>query len=299
MTTSDASSAAALANTLLPPLAEQVAEDVRRALAEDIGSGDLTAALIAETSVSQVVVSCREDAVLCGAPWFEEVFRQLDQRIVVRWKHADGHPMVAGSEVCAIAGSTRALLSGERTALNFLQTLSATATLARRYAQAVAGSGVRILDTRKTLPGLRMAQKYAVRCGGCANHRIGLFDAILIKENHIQAAGSISAAVARARAHVSAAGIDSDIEIEVESLAEFEEALAAGAQRVLLDNFSLPQLHAAVRLNAGRARLEASGGVDQDTVREIARTGVDDISVGALTKDIKAVDLSMRFIETI
>jgi nicotinate-nucleotide pyrophosphorylase (carboxylating) len=267
---------------------------VRRALREDVGDGDLTAALINESSVSQVRIVCRDDAVLCGSAWAREVFRQLDPRLQLSWRHADGDFMDAGSEVCWIEGSTRALLTGERSALNFLQTLSATATLARHYKDLVAGTGVRILDTRKTLPGLRMAQKYAVLCGGCANHRIGLFDAILIKENHILAAGSISAALAQARQ----CSPQVEIEVEVENLAQLDEALSAGAKRILLDNFLLEDLRAAVRFNAGRARLEASGGVSETTLRAIAETGVDDISVGGLTKDIKAVDLSMRFVET-
>ena len=275
-----------------PPAPEVVAAHVRSALAEDLGSGDLTAALIPGSDDSKVQVVCREAAVLCGRPWFDEVFRQLDDDIVADWSAADGDRIEPGQLLCRMQGNTRALLSGERTALNYLQTLSGTATLAGRYADAVEGTGVRILDTRKTLPGLRLQQKYAVACGGCHNHRIGLYDAILIKENHIIAAGSIAAALKAA----SAVARDISLEIEVEDLGELEQALAAGAERVLLDNFDLSQLREAVTLNQGRARLEASGGVDLAHVRAIAETGVDDISVGALTKNVTAVDLSMRFV---
>jgi nicotinate-nucleotide pyrophosphorylase (carboxylating) len=278
----------------LPPPVESIARQVRAALEEDLGSGDLTAALIPAAARSRVTLACREQAVLCGAPWADEVFRQLDPQIRIRWHDRDGDLLAPGRILCELEGPTRALLSGERTAMNFLQTLSATATLARLYAEAVTGTGARILDTRKTLPGLRLAQKYAVRCGGCANHRIGLFDAILIKENHIQAAGSIGAALEAARR----LSPDVEIEVEVESLAELEAALAAGGKRILLDNFDLEMLREAVRICTGRARLEASGGVDLSTLRAIAETGVDDISVGGLTKDIRAVDLSMRFVET-
>lgn len=265
---------------------------VRLALEEDLGSGDRTAALIPGDARARVRVICREAAVICGMAWFDEVFRQLDAGIEISWCCADGDAVVPGQVVCELEGNTRALLSGERTALNYLQTLSGTATRSRRYAERVAGTGVRILDTRKTLPGLRLQQKYAVTCGGCDNHRIGLFDAILIKENHIAAAGSVAAAVRRA--------IDLnpelEVEVEVESLAELEEALSAGAKRILLDNFSLEQLRQAVQRVAGSARLEASGGVTLESIRAIAETGVDDISVGDLTKDVTAVDLSMRFL---
>jgi nicotinate-nucleotide pyrophosphorylase (carboxylating) len=275
-----------------PPLA-YISAQVRVALDEDIGSGDLTSALISDAAVSSASITCRDSAVLCGAPWLEEVFRQLDLAIAIHWDAADAQRLIPGQVICTLRGHTRALLTGERTALNFLQTLSATATSARRYADAVAGTGVRILDTRKTIPGMRLAQKYAVRCGGCFNHRFGLYDAILIKENHIHAAGSISAAVGTARR----LSPEAEIEVEVESLSELREALASGAQRILLDNFSLQTLRKAVRISNGRCRLEASGGVDLDTVREIAETGVDDISIGGLTKDIQAVDLSLRFAE--
>ena len=274
------------------PAPELIAEQVRVALAEDLGSGDRTAALIPEEACSEVQVVCREQAVLCGLPWFNEVFRQLDDGVRVDWSGADGDPVAPGQVLCQMQGKTRALLSGERTALNYLQTLSGTATRARQYADAVMGTGVRILDTRKTLPGLRLQQKYAVACGGCANHRIGLYDAVLIKENHIIAAGSIALAMQAARA----AAPDIEVEIEVENLDELAQALAVGAGRVLLDNFGLESLLQAVALNRGRARLEASGGVDLQRIRGIAETGVDDISVGALTKDVRAIDLSMRFV---
>jgi len=276
----------------LPPAAAIVAQ-VQIALEEDLGSGDLTAALIAEDAEVSVQVVCREPATLAGTPWFDEVFRQLDAGIRISWRAADGERVEAGQLLCRLQGNTRALLSGERSALNYLQTLSGTATLARCYADAVAGTGVRILDTRKTLPGLRLQQKYAVVCGGCHNHRVGLYDAILIKENHILAAGSIAAALEAARASVSTAV---EIEIEVEGLDELQQALAAGARRVLLDNFDPDLLRKAVAANDGRARLEASGGVTLEGIREVAETGVDDISVGALTKDLRAVDLSMRFL---
>jgi nicotinate-nucleotide pyrophosphorylase (carboxylating) len=230
--------------------------------------------------------------VICGCAWFDETFKQLDAGVEVRWAVTDGDSVRAETVICELQGDTRALLTAERTALNYLQTLSGTATLARSYADAVAGTGVRILDTRKTLPGLRLQQKYAVVCGECYNHRVGLYDAILIKENHIAAAGSIAAAVEAAHNQAP----DLEIEIEVESLAEMEEAIAAGARRILLDNFSLEQLTEAVQVNAKRARLEASGGVTLQRIRAIAETGVDDISVGGLTKDVTAVDFSMRFV---
>ena len=275
-----------------PPPIERIREQVVLALAEDVGPGDLTACLIPGTSRSTAVVVCREEAVICGIPWFDEVYRELaGEGVLVRWRVEDGERVAAGTEVCRLQGETRALLTGERTALNYLQTLSGTATLARRFADAVAGTGVRILDTRKTIPGLRLQQKYAVACGGCHNHRIGLYDAILIKENHIAAAGSVTAALERAKA--ASPGVET--EVEVENMAQLHEALAAGARRVLLDNFSTEALKQAVTAAKGRARLEASGGVEFSTLRELARTGVDDISVGALTKNVRAVDLSMRF----
>jgi nicotinate-nucleotide pyrophosphorylase (carboxylating) len=275
---------------MLPP-PETIAAQVRAALAEDVGPGDRTAALIPADAVACANILSREAAVLSGAPWVDEVFRQIDPTVRIDWLARDGERLSAGQTLCRLTGPARALLTGERTALNFLQTLSGTATLARRWADAVAGTGARILDTRKTIPGLRLAQKYAVTCGGCHNHRIGLYDAVLIKENHIAAAGSVAAALNAAAA--SAAGLE--VEIEVENLDQLREALAAGARRVLLDNFPLARLREAVAIAGGRARLEASGGVTLDTVRAIAETGVDDISVGALTKDLRAVDLSMRF----
>jgi nicotinate-nucleotide pyrophosphorylase (carboxylating) len=270
-----------------------IQQDVARALEEDMGAGDLTAGLIPADGHSRVEVVCREAAVLCGCAWFEQVFRQIDPAVELEWLCADGQRLDAGQLVCRLAGNTRALLSGERTALNFLQSLSGTATQVSRYVAQVAGTGVRVLDTRKTIPGLRLAQKYAVRCGGGHNHRIGLFDAVLIKENHILAAGSIAAALAAALARVAE---PLEVEIEVENRDELQQALTAGALRVLLDNFDLEQLREAVALNAGRARLEASGNIDLDNIRGVAETGVDDISIGALTKHLQAIDLSMRFV---
>ncbi len=274
-----------------PPAPELIAEQVRLALAEDVGDGDRTAALIPAESQARARVICREPAVLCGTPWFDEVFRQLDPAIRTEWQAADGDAIAADTTLCELTGNARALLTGERTALNYLQTLSGTATLARRYADAVAGTGTRILDTRKTLPGLRLQQKYAVACGGCHNHRIGLYDAILIKENHIAAAGSITAALETARR--TSPGLE--IEIEVENLAQLEEAIGAGAKRILLDNFDPAGMRQAVALCAGRARLEASGNMSLERLRAVAETGVDDISIGGLTKHLTAVDLSMRF----
>jgi nicotinate-nucleotide pyrophosphorylase (carboxylating) len=282
---------AALADAL--PAPELIREHVRRSLAEDVGNGDLTAALLPDDQWAQAVVITREVAVVCGQAWFELAFTLTDERVTVHWLAGDGEMVQPGTRLCRIEGPLRALLTAERTGLNYLQTLSGTATRARRYADAVAGVPVRILDTRKTLPGLRREQKYAVRCGGCHNHRMGLFDAVLIKENHIAAAGSIAQAVSAARDR---APDDAAVQIEVESLAQLEQALEAGATRVLLDNFALADLRRAVALNRGRARLEASGGVTLDRLRAIAETGVDDISVGDMTKSIQAVDLSMRLL---
>ncbi len=278
-------------NAILPSL-DSIREQVGLALQEDVGSGDRTAALIPAHVRSAVQVVCRDEAVICGRAWFDEAFHQLDPEIAIHWNVSDGDPVSPGTVICQLQGNTRALLTAERTALNYLQTLSGTATLARTYAGAVAGTGVRILDTRKTLPGLRVQQKYAVACGGCHNHRIGLYDAVLIKENHIAAAGSITAAVAAARREAP----DLEIEVEVEDLSGMEEAIAAGSDRILLDNFDLDQLREAVSVNRNRARLEASGGVSLERIRAIAETGVDDISVGGLTKNVTAVDLSMRFV---
>jgi len=264
---------------------------VALALAEDMGSGDLTAALIPAQAQAEATVISRETAVLCGVAWFDAVFRQLDSSIQVQWQASDGQRVVPNQLLCTVRGPARALLTGERTALNFLQSLSGTATLARRYADLVADTGATILDTRKTVPGLRLAQKYAVRCGGCQNHRVGLFDAVLIKENHIMAAGSITNAIVMSRRlHPRV-----KVEVEVENLAQLQEALAARPDIVMLDNFNLANLAEAVRLTARQLKLEASGNVNFDTVRAIAETGVDYISIGGLTKDVRAVDLSMRF----
>lgn len=272
------------------PLSESRIAQVREALAEDIGSGDLTADLIGSAVPASARILVREEAVLCGAPWVDEVFRQLDEAIQIHWLATDGDLLQAGQVVCNISGAARSLLSGERCALNFLQTLSATATLASRYVAAVSGTGATILDTRKTIPGLRLAQKYAVRCGGASNHRVGLFDAILIKENHIRAAGSIDQALRAASSHDGVV-----VEVEVETLDELDQAVAAGAARILLDNFTTNDLLEAVRRTAGQALLEASGGVNLESVRAIAETGVDFISVGQLTKNIDATDFSMLF----
>ena len=264
---------------------------VALALIEDIGSGDLTAALIPESTLAEATVISREHAVLCGAAWFDAVFQQLDPRINIEWQAADGDRINPDQLLCTLRGPARPLLTGERTALNFLQLLSGVATLARRFADEVAGSGATILDTRKTLPGLRLAQKYAVRCGGCQNHRIGLFDAVLIKENHIMAAGSISNAIVAARQRHP--GVT--VEVEVESQAELQEALVARPDIVMLDNFDLAAMGEAVKIANHQVKLEASGNVNFNTVRQIAATGVDYISIGGLTKDVRAVDLSMRF----
>jgi len=274
------------------PDSQRVIAQVRQALAEDLGSGDLTAALVPPGARVRARLIVRESAVLCGAAWFDEVFRQLDPDIELVWSAADGDMLASGQLVCELSGEARPILSGERTALNFLQTLSGTASLSSRYVSAVKGTSATILDTRKTIPGLRLAQKYAVRCGGASNHRVGLYDAILIKENHIRAAGSIAAAMQAATA---VAEVGMMVEVEVESLDELEQALDAGAQRVLLDNFDNATLRQAVDRNAGRAKLEASGGVDLETVRGIGLTGVDFISVGQLTKDVRATDYSMLF----
>lgn len=278
----------------LEAIEHHIQATVRRALAEDIGSGDVTAALIPADARATARVICREAAVLCGCAWFDAVFAELDERIRVTWNLCDGDRVQPDQVLCTLNGPARALLTGERAALNLLQTLSGTATRAAQYAAAVAGLPVRILDTRKTLPGLRLEQKYAVRTGGCHNHRIGLYDGILVKENHIAAAGSITAAVAAAHA----LGTQLPVEVEVENLDELREGLAAGADILLLDNFTPELLREAVAINAGRAKLEASGGVTLENIRSIAETGVDYISTGALTKDVKAVDLSMRFINT-
>ncbi|MCP5351745.1 MAG: carboxylating nicotinate-nucleotide diphosphorylase [Chromatiales bacterium] len=265
--------------------------NVAAALAEDIGDGDRTAALIPPDRKAGATVIAREAGVIAGQPWFEAVFAALSNRIVIEWAVEEGCAVRADDTVCVLCGPARELLTGERAALNFLQTLSAVATRTREFVDIVAGTGATILDTRKTLPGLRRAQKYAVLQGGGQNHRMGLYDAILIKENHIMAAGSIAAAVDTARTR----NPGLTIEVEVENLTQLEQALAARADIVMLDNFALADMRAGVALNAGRARLEASGGVNADTLRAIAETGVDYVSIGTLTKDIRALDLSMRF----
>lgn len=264
--------------------------DIERLLEEDIGAGDVTVLIVPQDTRATAEVVTREAAVVCGQAWFDAVFEHLDPAVRSHWLVAEGGEAAAGDLLCRLEGPARSLLTGERTALNLLQTLSATATVARHYAQAVAGLPVQILDTRKTIPGLRKAQKYAVRCGGCHNHRMGLYDGILIKENHILAAGSIAHAVTQARD----LGADIPVEVEVESLDELAQAIDAGAERVLLDNFELETMRQAVVLNASRAKLEVSGNVDLASIRAIAETGVDFISVGALTKNVKAIDLSMR-----
>ncbi len=276
---------------LLDKLDEKLLHSVREALAEDVGSGDITARLIPEGTTATARVISREPAILCGMAWFNAVFAELDSSIRIDWEIHDGHPLDRDQLLCSLTGPARPLLAGERTALNFLQTLSATATLARRYADRVADLPVKILDTRKTIPGLRQAQKYAVRSGGCHNHRSGLYDGILIKENHITAAGSIAQAVSNARR----VNPGMAVEIEVENRQQITAALEAGAERLLLDNFSLDALNEAVRQAGGRTELEASGGITIDNVRDIALTGVDYVSIGSLTKNIQAVDLSMLF----
>ena len=274
------------------PSIDYIRQQVQLALDEDVGSGDLTADLVPVNSVVHAVVISRQQAVIAGRPWVNEVFHQLDSNLQIKWHCDDGDQVEADQVLFEISGSARPILTGERAALNFLQTLSAVATRTRQYVDAVAATHVNILDTRKTRPGLRLAQKYAVTCGGGVNHRVGLYDAVLIKENHIAAAGSIAAALLQAKQLVSP-GID--IEIEVESLDELQQALDAGGKHMLLDNFDLQELRQAVTMTAGRARLEASGNVTLETVAAIAKTGVDDISIGELTKHVTAVDLSMRF----
>ncbi|MDU4251692.1 carboxylating nicotinate-nucleotide diphosphorylase [Pseudomonas sp.] len=277
-------------NLTLAELSGEIQANVRAALAEDVGSGDITAQLIlAERDASARIIT-RENATIAGTAWVDEVFRQVDPRVQVKWQVRDGEQVSADQTLFTLEGPARALLTGERSALNFLQLLSGTATRARHYADLVDGTGVKLLDTRKTLPGLRLAQKYAITCGGCHNHRIGLYDAFLIKENHIAACGGIAQAIAAA--HQIAPG--KPVEIEVEDLDELRQALDAGADIVMLDELSLEDMRTAVALTAGRAKLEASGGITETTLRTIAETGVDYISIGTLTKDIKALDLSMR-----
>lgn len=273
-------------------LTSAIEANVAAALAEDIGSGDVTALLTPAGAAASAKVVSRVEAVLCGRPWFESCFRRLDPKVSIDWHAEEGALVAPGAAVCSLSGTARALLTGERTALNFLQTLSAVATRTRRYVAAVAGTRAAIVDTRKTLPGLRLAQKYAVKTGGGVNHRLGLYDGVLIKENHIAAAGGVRAALDAAR-RVAPAGVW--IQIEVENLEQLREALDAGAKMILLDNMDADTMRDAVRITAGRAELEASGGITLDTVRAVAETGVDRISIGGLTKDVSAVDFSMRF----
>ena len=279
-----------MTNLTLADLSAEIETNVRKALAEDIGAGDITAQLIPAERLGHASVITREAAVVSGTAWVDAVFRQLDPRVAVHWQVVDGEQVAADRVLFHLEGPARALLSGERTALNFLQSLSGVATRCRCFADLVEGTGVRLLDTRKTIPGLRLAQKYAVTCGGCYNHRIGLYDAFLIKENHIAACGGIAEAVAAA--HSIAPG--KPVEVEVENLDELEQALRAGADIVMLDELSLADMRTAVGIAAGRAKLEASGGISDETLRAVAETGVDYISIGALTKHVRAIDLSMR-----
>lgn len=274
-------------------LSAEVSRNVQAALAEDRGECDWTALLIDERQQARADVLCRTPAVICGRPWFDACYLSLDPGVQLNWFIEEGEHVGANTKVCEVAGPARALLTAERTSLNFLQTLSAVATVTRRYVDAIAGTRAAIVDTRKTLPGLRQAQKYAVRAGGGVNHRMGLYDGILIKENHIAAAGGLDAAL---RAAQKLAPPEVWIQIEVETLAQLEQALAAGARMILLDNMIPDDMRQAVAITAGRAQLEASGGITIDNVRAIAETGVERISIGALTKDVKAVDLSMRFV---
>lgn len=283
-----------MATSMSPELIAHVSASVRGALDEDVGSGDLTAALVPATQRAEATIITRDAAVICGQPWVKEVFRQLDPSVRVDWRVTEGANASPDEIVCQLSGPARPLLTGERTALNFLQTLSAVASATRACVEAVAGTRTRILDTRKTIPGLRLAQKYAVRIGGGTNHRIGLYDGILVKENHIVAAGGITSAVRVAREQCSTVLL----EVEVETLAQADEAMAAGADRLLLDNFDIASMREAVALRdrkSPQTTVEASGGIHFDTLRPVAETGVDFISIGALTKNIRAVDLSMRF----
>jgi nicotinate-nucleotide pyrophosphorylase (carboxylating) len=272
------------------PDTHQITADIERAFAEDVGDGDATAQLLPHGGTAHAQLTCRTDAVIAGTAWFDACFRRLDPQVAIDWQVRDGDRVSAGSVICRLSGNARSLVTAERSALNFLQLLSATATVTADYVAAVAGTSARVLDTRKTIPGLRLAQKYAVRCGGGHNQRMGLYDAVLIKENHIIAAGSIAAAVAAARElHPQLM-----VEVEVENLDELSQALVAKADRIMIDNFDLPQMRDAVAITAGRIPLEVSGNVGLDTIGEFARTGVDFISVGALTKHVDAVDLSLR-----
>lgn len=274
----------------IPNLIDDMAKNVAMALAEDIGSGDITAQLIPAEQIAEANIITREECIFCGKAWVEEVFRQLDPQVRITWHIEDGQRAAANSPLFTLKGSARSLLTGERAALNFVQTLSGTATISSQYASLVAHTQVKLLDTRKTIPGLRSAQKYAVACGGCHNHRIGLYDAFLIKENHIAACNGIANAVANARVIAP----EKPVEVEVESFTELNQALEAGADIIMLDNFSIEDMKKAVAINAGRAKLEASGNIDAQTLVPTAETGVDYISIGALTKHCRAVDLSMR-----
>ena len=277
----------------LHTLEEAITTDVRRALAEDVGTGDLTAALLPAGKVVQARLLTRQDAVLCGTEWFNRAVETLDPEAEIFWHHADGDDVVAGTSLCELEADARALLTAERTAINFVQLLSVVATRTRTFVKLVQGTRAKILDTRKTLPGLRIAQKYAVKVGGGVNHRIGLYDGILLKENHLAAAGGVRPAL---QAALRAAGPGVMVQVEVETLEQLREALDAGARLILLDNFTLPRMREAVAIAGDRAELEASGGIEFATVREVAETGVHRISVGALTKEIKAVDLSLRLV---
>lgn len=276
--------------SMLTNLQADISQRVALALAEDIGDGDITAQLIAERSQAEATIISRESAVLCGQPWVEEVFRQLDPRIIVKWLVSEGDDIAPDQVLCRLSGNARALLTGERTAINFLQTLSGTATSARHYAAKVAGTDIRILDTRKTIPGLRLAQKYAVTVGGCHNHRIGLYDAFLIKENHIAACGGIAAAIDRAREIAP----DKPVEVEVETLAEYHQALTGGADLIMLDNFGLDDIHTAISLKTDTVKLEISGNLDDANITDVAIPGIDYLSSGSLTKHCRAIDFSMR-----
>ena len=268
-----------------------IEENIFHALKEDIGEGDITAELIPYDNISLATVISREDCIFCGVSWVEETYRQIDEQIVIDWAVEDGDKVKADQIICTLSGSSQSIVSGERVALNFAQTLSATATLSARYAKELKDTNTKVLDTRKTIPGLRMAQKYAVSCGGCENHRIGLFDAFLIKENHINACDGIKNAVEKA--HFS--NPDLNVQVEIENLDELQQAIDAGADRVLIDNFDIETLKTAVEICRGKLTSEASGNITLKNIRDVAETGVEYISTGALTKDIKAIDLSMRF----
>lgn len=273
----------------MPSFFSDLTANIQSALHEDVGSGDLTANLIPSDAQAHARVISREDAIICGRPWFDGVFNALDANLKITWHCEEGQQVVADQLLCEISGNARAILTGERSALNFLQTLSATATATASYVKQLQGTNTQLLDTRKTLPGLRLAQKYAVKCGGGTNHRFGLYDAILIKENHIMAAGGIKQAVAQAKTH----GVS--VEVETENLIELQQALDAGADIIMLDNFKIEDIEAAVKLTQGRAKLEVSGNVERQHLPRLAQTGVDFISTGAITKHIQAIDLSMRF----